>query len=113
MRISVLCNDGSPLGVTSHTLWGDNHRIGLGGAEIALITLCEEWTKVGHEVVLYNNPWETNASPFEQRSIDSFRPDEPRDILIIFRSPNHRVGNAVGKRVWFSATSSLWEITGS
>ena len=100
--IHFLTNDGSPLGPTSKTIWGDHQRIGLGGAEIAMITLCEEWTKAGHEVVLYNNPWETNASPFEQRSIDSFRPEDDRDILIIFRSPNHRVGNAVGKKCWFS-----------
>ena len=96
--IHFLTNDGSPLGPTSKTIWGDHQRIGLGGAEIAMITLCEEWTKAGHEVVLYNNPWETNASPFEQRSIDSFRPEDDRDILIIFRSPNHRVGNAVGQK---------------
>ena len=88
--IHVLTNDGSPLGVTSKTIWGDSFRVGLGGAEYALLTLCEEWSKRGDTVVLYNNPWETGASIFEQRSIDSFHPNDPRDILIVFRSPNVR-----------------------
>jgi len=54
MKIEILCNDGSPLGVTSKTVWGDNFRIGLGGAELALITLCEAWHERGDEVILYN-----------------------------------------------------------
>ena len=101
--IHLLVNDGSPIGVTYKTLWGDNHRCGLGGAEYAMITMCEEWQKVGHEVTLYNDPWEENASPFRQLPIGAFSPNESRDVLIIFRSPNVRsipVNNCL--KVWWS-----------
>lgn len=103
MKVSVLCNDGSPLGVTMKTLWGTDGHVGVGGAELAMLTMCEEWTKAGHEVVLYNNPKEGGASPFEQRSIASFDANEERDVLIIFRSPNVRsipVDNCL--KVWWS-----------
>lgn len=103
MKIDILCNDGSPLGVTSKTVWGDAHRVGVGGSELALITLCEEWTKAGYEVVLYNNPYEPSASPFEQKYMHSFDVNGKRDVLIIWRSPNIRsipVDNCL--KVWLS-----------
>jgi len=102
MKIDILCNDGSPLGVTSKTIWGDNHRIGVGGAELALLTMCEEWYKVGYDVVLYNNPWEQNASLFEQRNINQFDVNGKRDVLITFRSPNPKAVAAKGYKVWWS-----------
>jgi len=102
MRISILANDGSPLEVTSKTIWGDDKQIGVGGAELALLTLCEEWAKLGYEVILFNNPREFRVSPFEQRNIGTFDPDEDRDILIIFRSPNIRAVGAKGLKCWFS-----------
>ena len=106
MRIHILCNDGSPLGVTSKTMWGDEFRIGLGGAEQALITMCEEWTKVGHEVVLFNDPHKYGDSPFEQRAIAAFNPGEDRDVLIVFRSTNPRVLVSKGLKVWWSTDQS-------
>lgn len=90
MKIEILCNDGSPLGVTSRTLWGLDGTVGVGGSEYAMITLCEEWTRRGDEVILYNNPKEVGASIFEQRAINSFNPSDARDVLINFRSPNIR-----------------------
>lgn len=101
MNIDLLCNDGSPLGVTSKTIWGDKFRVGLGGAEYGLITMCEEWTKAGHVVRLYNDPKEPNEI-FEQLPIEAFRPSDNRDILIIFRSPNPRAVPAKGLKVWWS-----------
>lgn len=101
--IHLLVNDGSPLGVTSKTVWGDKNRIGTGGAELAMITMAEEWTKADHEVTLYNDPWEADASPFRQLPINSFNANEPRDVLIVFRSPNVRsvpVNNCL--KVWWS-----------
>lgn len=102
MKIDILCNDGSPLGVTSKTIYGDTWQIGCGGAELALLTMCETWQSLGHEVTLYNNPREFGASPFEQRNIGNFDPNEKRDVIIIFRSPNPRgiVSNAL--KVWWS-----------
>lgn len=102
MKIDILCTDGSPLGVSYSTLWGDKWQVGVGGAELALLTLCEMWTKVGHEVCLYNDPRELNASPFEQRAVSTFDPKANRDILIVFRSPNPKAIVANGLKIWFS-----------
>jgi glycosyltransferase involved in cell wall biosynthesis len=103
MNIEILCTDGSPLGITAKTLWGDGNRIGLGGSEYLLVTLCEEWTKAGHSVVLYNDPWEANASIFEQRPVAAYQPkNKQRDVLIIFRSPNEKAIVSDGLKVWLS-----------
>jgi len=103
MRIDVLCNDGSPLGVSMNDLWGEGQRgIGLVGSEYGLLTLCEEWTKRGNRVRLYNDPRNPRGNPFGQYPIGSFQSHEERDILIIFRSPNERITNAKGLKIWFS-----------
>lgn len=102
MKIEILTTDGSPLGVTSKTVWGDSLRIGVGGAELALITMCEEWTKRGDEVILYNDPSEPGVSPFEQRARSAFNPNDERDVLITFRTPNPRAIPAKGLKVWWS-----------
>ena len=102
MKIDILCSDGSPLGVTSKTVWGDDWRLGVGGAELALITMCEEWTKAGHTVTLYNSPKEQGVSIFEQRNVLAFEPTDNRDILINFRSPNIKAAVAKGLKVWWS-----------
>lgn len=103
--IHVLCNDGSPLGVTEKTMRGEDGRLGVGGAELALLTMCGAWQYYGNDVTLYNDPKEQGVSSFKQRPIDEFNPSEDRDILIIFRSPNHRVNGAKGKRIWWSCDS--------
>jgi len=101
MIIHILTTDGSPLGVTSKTVYGDDVQIGVGGAELALLTMCETWHGMGHEVVLYNNPRE-NASLFEQRMTSQFNPTEKRDVLIVFRSTNAKSIVANGKKIWWS-----------
>ena len=101
-KIEILTNDGSPLGCSSKTVWGDAWRLGVGGAELALLTMCEQWIIEGHEVILYNNPREAGASSFEQRPISKFNPNDERDILITFRSPNPRSLAAKGLKVWWS-----------
>jgi hypothetical protein len=107
MKISILTNDGSPLGVTLATLQGDDpHQPGTGGAELALLTMCELWSKAGHDVNLYNNPRGFDKSPFRQSNIQDFNPQEDRDILIVFRSPNSRAIGAKGLRVWWSCDQS-------
>lgn len=100
MKIHILCNDGSPLGVTPDTIYGDQHRVGVGGAELALLTLAEYWSK-DHEVVLYNNPWYVTEK-LDQRPIAHFNPFENRDLLIVFRSPSINAKMAVGYKVWWS-----------
>lgn len=102
MIIHILCNDGSPLGITHKDIFGESGRIGVGGAELALLTMAEAWTKAGHEVVLFNDPRRPNESPFEQRAVDSFEEGAKRDVLIIFRSPNPRTIRTEGFKVWWS-----------
>ena len=38
MKIDIICNDGSPLGVTPMDIFGDSGRIGIGGAEFNYIS---------------------------------------------------------------------------
>lgn len=101
-KLHVLANDGSPLGVTSKSIWGSNGRFGVGGAELAILTLCEGWQERGYDVTFYNNPDEGGASPFQQKTLEEFDPNEDRDYLIIFRSPNERAKEAKGQKIWFS-----------
>ena len=102
MKIDIVCNDGSPLKVTMRSIYGEDGRAGVGGAELALLTMCEAWTKAGHEVCLYNDPDTEGASIFEQREKDSFEPDQSRDVVITFRSANERTKEAKGLHVWWS-----------
>ena len=103
MRISILCSDGSPLGVSPAEIYGNGRRgIGIGGAELALLTLCEMWAMDGHEVVLYNNPLTSGFDIFEQRKISDFEINDKRDVCIIFRSPNTKGILSKGLRVWLS-----------
>lgn len=107
MKIDVLCNDGSPLGIIEPDIYGSvPPRIGVGGAELALLTLCAAWQASGNDVTLYNNPREEGRSSFRQARIHDFHPKDERDILIVFRSPNPRAYDAVGKRIWFSTDQS-------
>lgn len=103
LKIDVLCNDGSPLGVSEDSISGQNGRIGVGGAELAILTLMSGWQAAGHEVTFYNNPRQGYQSSFRQAPMSLFLPQESRDVLIIFRSPNERAKTAkAGKKVWFS-----------
>lgn len=101
MNIDILASDGSQRLVTSKTIWGDKWQIGVGGAELALLTMCEEWTRRGDTVRLYNDPRESNDC-FEQLPIQDFHPGENRDALVIFRSPNVKAIPAKGLKVWWS-----------
>lgn len=102
MKIDVLCNDGSPLLVTEQSVYGEDGRTGIGGAELALLTLCRAWHDAGHKVVLFNDA--ESGSVFEHRLLERFSPGAPRDVLIIFRSPNSRISrdDVEGLKVWWS-----------
>lgn len=101
LRIDILTRDGSPLNVCLDDAYGKHGRIGVGGAELALLTMCEAWHNAGHTVTLYNDP-SHSGSPFEQRMVCDFDPLASRDILVIFRSPNPLVTYAKGKKIWWS-----------
>jgi glycosyltransferase involved in cell wall biosynthesis len=103
MRVHILTRDGSPLGCSLSTLIGTEPGFaGVGGAECALLTMCELWSKT-QEVVLFNDPRDKYGSPFEQRMISSFDPNEKCDVLIVFRSTNDKVINAKADlKLWWS-----------
>lgn len=103
LKLDMICRDGSPLGVGLKTLWGDDpNQIGTGGAEYGMLTLCEQWGKRGHKVRLYNDPRIPYNDLFEQLPTSAFNPQEDRDVLIVFRSPNPRAIIAKGFKVWLS-----------
>jgi len=102
-KIEIVANDGSPLGITAKTIYGDKYQIGVGGAELAIMTLCEEWVKLGHEVIFYNSPRELGVSSFQQKHIKEYRVSSPHDVVIAYRSPNiNIVPTNANKRIWFS-----------
>lgn len=102
LKIHILCNDGSPLGVSEASIHGQDGRMGVGGAELAILTLMAGWTDAGHDVTFYNNPQHGHYSKFKHAPLSLFTPQENRDLLIVFRSPNRRAERAKGKKIWFS-----------
>lgn len=104
MRIDVLCHDGSPLGICEGDINGEvDKRIGVGGAELALLTMCAAWKFHGHDIRLFNDPKMGYRSTFEQLPCGAFDPQADRDVLVVFRSPNEKVyGGAKGLKVWWS-----------
>ena len=105
MKISVVCNDGSPLEITEKTMRGEDGRLGVGGAELALLTMCSAWNYYGNDVTLYNNPKEMGASSFKQLPIADFNPKGDSDVVIFFRSPNSLASKVKGKKIWWSCDS--------
>ena len=102
LKIDFSINDGSPVGVVSKDIYGENGRVGVGGAELALLTMSEGWHNSGHDVHMYNSPTIVHGSPFPQHPLDTFIPREKRDVVIYFRSPSHRIKHVEGKKVWWS-----------
>jgi glycosyltransferase involved in cell wall biosynthesis len=102
LKIDILATHGSPLGVTSQSIYGQDGRMGVGGAELALLTMCEGWAHAGHEITLYNNPTQVDTLKFNQQRLAMFHPREERDFLIIFRAPTTLAMGAKGKKVWWS-----------
>src|SRR3972149_7530448 len=101
MKIEILCGGGSPDGVHLSDVHGKNGRIGVGGAELGLLTLCEGWSKAGHQVILYNNPKQQDGV-FEQRPVVDFDEGEHNDIVIFFRVPSPKAVNMKCIKVFFS-----------
>lgn len=101
MKIDLIANDGSPLSVTPETINGN----GVGGAELAMMTLMRAFAKRGHDVTVYND----SLGIFDGVNYTlrrNFQSGENRDALIIFRSPNplvqfNRLGDSQSV-VWWS-----------
>jgi glycosyltransferase involved in cell wall biosynthesis len=102
MKIDVIANDGSPLGVSEQSIYGIDGRQGCGGAELFILTLCRGLHDRGHKVTFYNDA--LGGSVFPHAQLSKFDPKEERDILIVFRSPNERINDpdTKGKICWLS-----------
>jgi glycosyltransferase involved in cell wall biosynthesis len=100
-KLDILTTDGSPTTICPECLYGDEYRFGVGGSELYLITLCEEWVNQGHQVRLYNDPHKV-TDKLEQLPIRAFDPQENRDVLVNFRTPNSMSIEAKGLKTWLS-----------
>lgn len=99
MRIDFICNDGSPIGVVPEDIYGK----GVGGAELALLTLTEELERRGHDVWVYNNPRKPPDGSVKFATQQDFCDGHYADVLVVFRSPNPAVHQAnAGRRVFWS-----------
>lgn len=87
MKIDVIVNDGSPIGVNPDEL---EHK-GMGGAELALVSWGEVMASRGHEIRIYNSPRVENGhklfSGVWYLPTNHFQPEDVRDTLIEFRGP--------------------------
>lgn len=87
MKIDVLCNDGSPLGVVEADINGGiPGRMGVGGAELALLTMCAAWKFNGHDIVLYNNP---------RVSKDAVMSPSMKEVEMLVRSPSGLLNSTI------------------
>lgn len=106
MKISIYCNDGSPLGVIPSRI----AKEGVGGAELSMMTWAAIMGSQGHEVTIYNNPEAVGEHadptyratlpgniPVMYRNQADFRPQDEVDIFIIYRSPNPHVTSTNAK----------------
>lgn len=101
MKIDILCGSGSPDGIIGSDIEGNADRVGIGGAELALFTLCKAWMDASHDVTIYNNPRKEDGL-FSQRYHNQFDKHENRDVLIVWREPNQKIVDAKGLKIWFS-----------
>lgn len=99
MRIDFFCHDGSPMGVIPE----DIHGKGVGGSEIALLTLAEELGKRGHEIWIYNNPRKPVEGPVKFARQEDFYDNHHSDVFVLFRSPNDALHHAnTDRRIFWS-----------
>jgi len=102
MKIDLICNDGSPIGVTPDLIY----TRGVGGAELSMMSLMKVLASRGHGVRVFNDP--SGGPKFFDKvhylHRTAFVQEEPRDVLIIFRSPNRMVSSRSGaeRLLWWS-----------
>ena len=103
LKIDLLCNDGSPLGITPMDIEGR----GVGGAELSMLTLTNVLAKRGHEVTVFNDP----AVPGDHDGVKflpmaKYNNRAPKDVVIVFRSPNERFNHTqmpkTTRKIWWS-----------
>lgn len=86
MKWDFFCNDGSPIGIVPQDVFGER---GVGGAELALLSLTETLAELGHEVWVYNNPRKDPKHTKVHFAPQSRFQRQPKgDVFVLFRSPN-------------------------
>lgn len=103
LKIDLLCNDGSPIGIIPADIEGR----GVGGAELSMLTLMDVLARRGHEVTVFNNPREPGVyGDVTFAHLDGYENRKPRDVVIIFRSPNKRYRRdqmpKTVRKIWWS-----------
>ena len=103
LKIDIVSLGGSPTGVTEQSIYGIDGRVGVGGAELGILTLCRMWHDAGHDVTFYNEGSEP-GSEFHHAHYADFHKEQDRDIFIAFRSPLpwEMMHKAKGKKIWYS-----------
>ncbi|MHA2380530.1 MAG: glycosyltransferase family 4 protein [Candidatus Thorarchaeota archaeon] len=83
MKLAFVASSGSPTGITPPDLYGR----GVGGAEIALISLTETLAARGHSITVFNNP--SHPAVYDGVRYDFIHHfDESKlDAVILFRNP--------------------------
>ena len=110
MRIHLLCNLGSVMGVTPPDIYGK----GVGGAELALMTTMEALAARGHDITVYNDPrdGERRHGGVAFMKVGAFDPADPVDALIIFRTPNAVLPEktAAKRLIWWSTDKDIMDV---
>lgn len=83
MKIAFMCSSGSPIGIIPPDVYGR----GVGGAELALVSLAETLASRGHTVSVYNNPRQEGTYGGVEYTPHRFLHREGLDALILFRTP--------------------------
>ena len=99
MKIDFLCPSGSPIDVLPEDIAGR----GVGGAELALLTLTEVLSKRGHNVTVFNqSQHESLYGGVLFRPVRTFESDAERDAVVLFRTQDRRFPGARGRKVFWS-----------
>lgn len=107
MRISLLCDVGSVMGVTPPDIYGK----GVGGAELAMMTTMEALAAHGHDITVYNDPrdGERRHGGVAYMKVGAFDPVDPVDALVVFRTPNAVLPDKAAARrlIWWSTDKDI------
>lgn len=99
MRVNFLCPNGSPTRVTPDLIY----TRGVGGAELALMSLAEELANQGLDVSVFNNPDKPGVYNGVAYDYLSRYEPMPADVVVLFRVPFEPIQSMrVRKKVFWS-----------
>jgi glycosyltransferase involved in cell wall biosynthesis len=76
---------------------------GVGGAELALLSLTKVLADMGNIITVYNNPKTSGVHEgVEFRDVRSFNPEDTRDAVVLFRTPYPKYKSCKGRHVFWS-----------